>query len=85
MTIVSDTEPTDSKKPLALDPKVVESVVIDAKVIADAPAEDLERQALGAQKLKGLLPFFAGGLLVGGIGFGAAMLPGYFNHKKPTF
>ena len=83
MTIVSDTEPTGSKKPLALDPKVVESVVIDAKVIADAPAEDLERQALGAQKLKGLLPFFAGGLLVGGIGFGAAMLPGYFNLGDP--
>ena len=80
---MSDTEPTGSKKPLALDPKVVESVVIDAKVIADAPAEDLERQALGAQKLKGLLPFFAGGLLVGGIGFGAAMLPGYFNLGDP--
>ena len=67
MTIVADTKPTDLKEPLAL----------------DAPAEDLERQAADAQKLKGLLPFFAGGLFVGAIGFGAAMLPGYFNASDP--
>jgi len=67
VTIVADTKPTDLKEPLAL----------------DAPAEDLERQAADAQKLKGLLPFFAGGLFVGAIGFGAAMLPGYFNASDP--
>ena len=80
---MSDTEPTDPKRPLVLDSKVVQSVVIDAEVIPDAPAEDLERPALDTQKLKGLLPLFAGGLLVGGIGFGAAMLPGYFNPRDP--
>lgn len=83
MTIVSDTEPTDPKRPLVLDSKVVQSVVIDAEVIPDAPAEDLERPALDTQKLKGLLPLFAGGLLVGGIGFGAAMVPSYFNPRDP--
>ena len=80
---MSDTEPTDPKRPLVLDSKVMQSVVIDAEVIPDAPAEDLERPALDTQKLKGLLPLFAGGLLVGGIGFGAAMLPGYFNPRDP--
>lgn len=83
MTIVSDTEPTDPKRPLVLDSKVVQSVVIDAEVIPDALAEDLERPALDTQKLKGLLPLFAGGLLVGGIGFGAAMVPSYFNPRDP--
>lgn len=83
MTIVSDTEPTDPKRPLVLDSKVEQSVVIDAEVIPDAPAEDLERPALDTQKLKGLLPLFAGGLLVGGIGFGAAMVPSYFNPRDP--
>ena len=82
--IVSDTEPTESKEPLVLDAKVVQSTVIDAEMILDAPAEDLERQAADAQKLKGLLPFFAGGLLIGAIGFGAAMLPGYFNASDPS-
>jgi len=80
---VSDTEPTDPKRPLVLDSKVVQSVVIDAEVIPDALAEDLERPALDTQKLKGLLPLFAGGLLVGGIGFGAAMVPSYFNPRDP--
>ena len=80
---MSDTEPTDPKRPLVLDSKVVQSVVIDAEVIPDAPAEDLERPALDTQKLKGLLPLFAGGLLVGGIGFGAAMVPSYFNPRDP--
>ena len=83
MTIVSDTEPTDPKRPLVLDSKVEQSVVIDAEVIPDALAEDLERPALDTQKLKGLLPLFAGGLLVGGIGFGAAMVPSYFNPRDP--
>jgi hypothetical protein len=73
VTIVADTKPTDLKEPLAL----------DAKAVLDAPAEDLERQAADAQKLKGLLPFFAGGLFVGAIGFGAAMLLGYFNASDP--
>ncbi|MDT2057250.1 MAG: hypothetical protein RMX57_04915 [Planktomarina sp.] len=80
---MSDTEPTDPKRPLVLDSKVVQSVVIDAEVIPDALAEDLERPALDTQKLKGLLPLFAGGLLVGGIGFGAAMVPSYFNPRDP--
>ena len=80
---MSDTEPTDPKRPLVLDSKVEQSVVIDAEVIPDAPAEDLERPALDTQKLKGLLPLFAGGLLVGGIGFGAAMVPSYFNPRDP--
>jgi len=80
---VSDTEPTDPKRPLVLDSKVVQSVVIDAEAIPDALAEDLERPALDTQKLKGLLPLFAGGLLVGGIGFGAAMVPSYFNPRDP--
>jgi len=80
---VSDTEPTDPKRPLVLDSKVEQSVVIDAEVIPDALAEDLERPALDTQKLKGLLPLFAGGLLVGGIGFGAAMVPSYFNPRDP--
>ena len=75
---VADTEPTDSKEPLALDAKVMQSTVIDA------PAEDLERQAADAQKQKGLLPLFAGGLLIGAIGFGAAMLLSYFNASDPT-
>jgi hypothetical protein len=66
-----------------LDSKVEQSVVIDAEVIPDALAEDLERPALDTQKLKGLLPLFAGGLLVGGIGFGAAMVPSYFNPRDP--
>ena len=80
---MSDTEPTDPKRPLVLDSKVEQSVVIDAEVIPDALAEDLERPALDTQKLKGLLPLFAGGLLVGGIGFGAAMVPSYFNPRDP--
>ena len=80
---MSDTEPTDPKRPLVLDSKVVQSVVIDAEVIPDALAEDLERPTLDTQKLKGLLPLFAGGLLVGGIGFGAAMVPSYFNPRDP--
>ena len=80
---MSDTEPTDSKEPLALDATVMKSTVIDAEMILDTPAEDPKRQAADAQKLKGLLPLFAGGLLIGAIGFGAATLPSYFNASDP--
>ena len=83
MTIVADTESTDRQGPLLLDAEVAQSTVIDAEVIPNAPVEDLEPQSAAAEKAKTLLPFLAGGLLAGVIGFVAALLPGHFNPSAP--
>ena len=83
MTIVADTESTDRQGPLVLDAEVAQSTVIDAEVIPNAPVEDLEPQSAVAEKVKTLLPFLAGGLLAGVIGFVAALLPGHLNPNDP--
>ena len=83
MTIVADTESTDRQGPLVLDAEVAQSTVIDAEVIPNAPVEDLEPLSAVAEKVKTLLPFLAGGLLAGVIGFVAALLPGHLNPNDP--
>ena len=83
MTIVADTESTDRQGPLVLDAEAAQSTVIDAEVIPNAPVEDLEPQSAAAEKVKTSLPFLAGGLLAGVIGFVAALLPGHLNPSDP--
>jgi hypothetical protein len=83
VTIVADTESTDRQGPLVPDAEAAQSTVIDAEVIPNAPVEDLEPQSAAAEKVKTLLPFLAGGLLAGVIGFVAALLPGHLNPSDP--
>ena len=76
---MSDKDPKDANKRSIEDAEPVEQ----SEPESAPPEVSAARNIPNNSKFQVILPFLAGGILAGGLGFGAAVLPAYFNPSDP--
>jgi hypothetical protein len=76
---VSDKDPTDATKQPIEDAELVEH----SEPASVPPEPSAARNTSSNLNFESILPFLVGGVLAGGIGFGAAVLPAYLNPSDP--
>jgi hypothetical protein len=76
---VSDKDPTDATNRPIEDAELVEH----SEPASVPPEPSAAPNTSSNPNFQGVLPFLVGGVLAGGIGFGAAVLPAYLNPSDP--
>jgi hypothetical protein len=76
---VSDKDSTDATKQPIEDAELVEH----SEPASVPPEPSAAPNTSSNLNFQGILPFLVGGVLAGGIGFGAAVLPTYLNPSDP--
>ena len=77
--IVSNKKSTDAPKQPIEDAQLVEP----SEPVSAPPEPEEALGTPGNARLQVIWPFVAGGILAGGLGFGAAVLPAYLNPSDP--